>query len=153
LSKFDIFFTNIFCESSITLLYNMKLFTNSLSSIFRKYNIILDSNEILNLFNKNPTPYHGNLISYIQSTIKYYTSNNDDNKYVNLYSTFNAINNYIYYNFNIDKKYKLYDNKAKELYKYLMKKEYSNINSYTYNNLDEINLTVTKSTVVTVRGN
>ncbi|ORX53271.1 hypothetical protein BCR36DRAFT_368933 [Piromyces finnis] len=146
LSKFDIFFTDIFCESGITILYNMNLFTKSLSTILESMGIDLEPDYVMDLFNKNQIPDSNQVIALLQSSIKYYTNNNNDAKYVNLYGVFNAINSYIYYNYNYieqSKKYKMNEDYAIKVYEYLIKMEnddskYHGLNSINLSRLDYI---------------
>ncbi|KAG4082612.1 hypothetical protein H8356DRAFT_1018755 [Neocallimastix lanati (nom. inval.)] len=140
LTNLDIFFTNIFCESNITLLYNMNIFTKSLSIILKINNINIEPDYIYTLFNKNQKPSNEFIVAFIQSSIKYFTNNNNDNKFVELYSTFNAINSYIYYNYNSEKKkFNLNHEYAKEVYDYLMRLENITIK---FKDLDSINLSL-----------
>ncbi|KAL6589109.1 hypothetical protein U3516DRAFT_653300 [Neocallimastix sp. 'constans'] len=140
LNNFDIFFTNIFCESNITLLYNMNIFTKSLSIILKINNVNIEPDYIYTLFNKNQRPSNQFIVAFIQSSIKYFTNNNNDNKFVELYSTFNAINSYIYYNYNSEKKkFNLNHEYAKEVYDYLIGLENIKIK---FKDLDSINLSL-----------
>ncbi|KAL6588797.1 hypothetical protein U3516DRAFT_571530 [Neocallimastix sp. 'constans'] len=108
LSKLDLFFNDIFCESDITLLYNIDVLINSISSIMvsqRNYEITstmkeINRSQIEEIFNKNQTISENMSLAYLQSMIKYYTNNNNSNKFVGVYDTFNAITSYIYYHFN-----------------------------------------------------
>ncbi|KAG4082092.1 hypothetical protein H8356DRAFT_1389545 [Neocallimastix lanati (nom. inval.)] len=140
LTNLDIFFTNIFCESNITLLYNMNIFTKSLSIILKINNVNIEPDYMYTLFNKNQKPSNEFIVAFIQSSIKYFTNNNNDNKFVELYSTFNAINSYIYYNYNSEnKKFNLNHEYAKKVYDYLMGLE--NI-SFKFKDLESINLSL-----------
>ncbi|OUM70083.1 hypothetical protein PIROE2DRAFT_1760 [Piromyces sp. E2] len=156
LSELDIYFTKIFCESNISLQYNMNVFVKSLSKILEGFIIFKDFSDIYDLFNKNQFPSSTDeyLIKYLQSTIRYYTNNNNDNKYVGLYSTFNVINSYIYYSYNINKQYNIQNDHAKAVYNYLMGLENIEVQNQDKFNLNEINLSkldhIIKKNIITI---